>query len=139
VRGRTVIDMSRNVVTGCALVAGLLTMSGCASAAQGAEQSVPLPIGHVSTVESQVRFDGLGSSHYLDTVRGLLSGIPHEEQSDADLIQGGKDLCAEIDRGATWETFSRQIDEVGGDRALYRAVIRAAVLSFCIEDSGILP
>lgn len=140
--GRTVIGMhNRSAVTGATLALCVTALAGCAqprSTDVAAEPVSIATVGHYSTVESQVRTDGLGANHYLETVRGLLSGVPHEEQADADLIQGGRDLCTEIDNGATWDTFAAQIDSIGGDRAFYRVVIRAAVLSFCIEDSDIL-
>lgn len=124
------IDMSRMVVTSCMALGVLLTMSGCATAADASEQRA-IPVGRYSTLEAAVPLAPLGSDYYLETIRGLLSGVPHVDQPDADLIQGGKDLCAEMDAGATWDTFALQVDDIGGDRAFYRVVVRAAVMSFC--------
>lgn len=76
---------------------------------------------------------------YLQTIRALLAGKPGDAQSDADLIAGGKSICADIDAGATYATFESQMDEYKLNRAVYRVIIRSSVLTFCPEDSGILP
>lgn len=76
---------------------------------------------------------------YLQTIRALLAGKPGDSQPDADLIAGGKSICADIDNGATYATFEGQIDEYKLNRAVYRVIIRSSVLTFCPEDAAILP
>ena len=73
---------------------------------------------------------------FVAVMRGLLGDGPGSEQTDADLINGGRSICAEVSDGATWQTFSRQIEEVGGDFTFYRAAIRASVEAFCPASVG---
>lgn len=75
---------------------------------------------------------------YLVTIKGLLSGREHVAQSDADYIQGGKDICGNIADGATMTSFMEQTDQIGGDRAFYRAVVRVSVYTFCPDSASIL-
>lgn len=73
---------------------------------------------------------------YLTTVRALLAGIPHAEQTNAQYIQGGKDICAQIDSGATWRDFLADADRYDLDVEFHRATIDAATATFCPQHSG---
>lgn len=75
---------------------------------------------------------------YLATIRALLAGEPGDSQSDATLVEGGKSICADIEGGATAETFEEQIDVYGLNRAIYRVVIRSSVLTFCPQHSAVI-
>ena len=107
------------------------------SVATSAVAEAPGVVGRYSTVESAQPL--LDSTTYLSIVRGMLANREHFEQSDAVLIQGAKDLCAEIDAGATWQTFTDQVEQYDGDIAFYRVTIRASVLAYCPQHEGILP
>lgn len=75
---------------------------------------------------------------YLATIRALLAGEPGDSQSDATLVEGGKSICADIEGGATAETFEEQIDAYGLNRAVYRVVIRSSILTFCPKYSSVI-
>ena len=118
---------------------GVLAVTSGASAQVDAAQ-----VGRYGTVESaQALLPATAASEYVLTIRALISSRAHAEQSDADLVQAGKSLCAEIADGATWDTFSAQIAALPGsanasDFAFYRTVIRSAVFAFCPADAGVL-
>jgi hypothetical protein len=73
---------------------------------------------------------------YLTTVRALLAGRSHAEQTSAQYIQGGKDICAQITGGATWADFLTDADRYDLDVEFHRAAIDAATATFCPEHSG---
>jgi len=72
-------------------------------------------------------------AEYLATMRALLVGHPGQDQSDATLIEGGRSICAQIEDGATRQTFEAQLVEFDLDRTVYRVIIRSSIKTFCPE------
>lgn len=77
---------------------------------------------------------------YLDAIKGLLSGRPHADQTEAEYIQGGRDMCADFDDGLTLGAMLQQVAELGGDPdwSFYRAVARAAIAAYCPQNAAAL-
>jgi hypothetical protein len=125
------MDRSRiaQAMTGAAL-AGLVVLTASSS------QAEPPRAEHASTRDTLVTPGAMDQETYLATIRGLLAGKDGASQSDDDLIAGGKSICSDIDAGATSATFEKQIVDYGLDRAVYRTVIRASIMTFCPEDSA---
>jgi len=132
----------RGIVVGAAsavLVAGVVF--GGMAMATAAPQTVAPQVGRYSTAESAVPLSA--ASEYVATIRGLVASRDHAEQTDAEIIKAGRDLCAEIKAGATWDTFTEQMNAYPGsikpsDFSFYRTVIRSAVFAFCPADAGVL-
>lgn len=102
-----------------------------------AEPRVEVSVGRYSTIEAATPVT-MTQDDYLITIKGLLSGREHVDQSDEEYVQGGKDICADIDNGSTMTSFLEQVAPYGGDPAFYRAAIRAAVYTFCPADAAVL-
>jgi hypothetical protein len=139
IEASTVVGMVhvRSAVVVGALALSALTMSGCATATADASVAVerPVLISRYSTPESATVAPTMTQDTYLVTIAGLLSGRPHADQSDDEYIQGGRDICADFDAGANWDTYSDGIAEIGGDLAFYRAAVRAAIYTFCPQHA----
>lgn len=116
-------------------VAAAVVALGCTAAAPSVDtQAVKV----ADVAERPVLAAGLGPDYYLRTVKSLLADVPHTPQPDADYIQGGRDICTQIDDGATWATFAGQIDEAGLDYDLHRAAVGAAIISFCPRHADVI-
>lgn len=115
------------------VIAAAVVALGCTA---GAPTVAAPDLKAVSVAERPVVAAGLGSDYYLRTVKSLLADVPHAPQPDADYIQGGRDICSQIDAGATWATFAGQIDEAGLDYDLHRAAVGAAIISFCPQHAS---
>lgn len=70
---------------------------------------------------------------YLRDVREAMAEHGPGGQTDADLIASGRAICADLDTGATAQTFAEQIAEYDLDAEVYTAAISAAVDAFCAE------
>lgn len=124
--------MSRMLVTVGALAAAVLTMSGCAASAQATEAAAaaPVAVGHYDTPAEAVPLSP--STTYLVTMRGLLAGQERHDQTDAQLIASGKEVCAnEVAAGLTWESLDKMVKDRGLSVPFYRAYVQAAVEAFC--------
>lgn len=119
-------------------VAGVALVGLAALTASSAQAEAPRTehAKATATVETLVTPGAMDQETYIATIRGLLAGKPGSEQSDADLIAGGKSICTDIANGATSATFEKQIVDYGLDRAVYRTIIRSSIMTFCPESSA---
>lgn len=117
------------------VIAAAVVALGCTAAAPSVDTQ---PIKVAAVAERPVLAAGLGSDYYLRTVKSLLADVPHTVQPDADYIQGGRDICTQIDNGSTWATFAGQINEAGLDYDLHRAAVGAAIISFCPQHADVI-
>lgn len=102
----------------------------------GAVTVEPQVMGRYSTVESQDISTSWADRYYVGTIRSLIAGVPHEEQDDSTMIQGGHDTCAQIDAGETWESFAATAQAFDLDWQMHRVAISAAVTAYCPERAS---
>lgn len=120
------------------LTAAVATTGGSATPVTGAVAAPrrPAAVGRYSTPESAVPLTP--QQEYVTTVRGLAAAAGYAEQTAAEYIQGGRDICAQFDAGDTWTDFRAFVTEYGLDYNIHRAYAWAAVRTFCPEQTAAL-
>lgn len=120
--------------TAALLAAAAVVLVGAttSSAAPTGAPKAPAPAAAVAWVPT------MSQATYLATIRALLAGEPGDSQSDATLVDGGKSICADVDNGATADTFEEQMDTYDLNRAVYRVIIRSSILTFCPQHSAVI-
>lgn len=126
--------MNRTRITRAA--AGLALIGLTAITASSAQAGAPRAEITAASTQLADAPRAMDQETYLATIRGLLAGEPGAEQPDSDLIAGGESICSDIDNGATSATFEQQIVDYDLNRAVYRTIIRASIMTFCPEDSA---
>ena len=72
------------------------------------------------------------ASTYLIQMRGLLVGQTVHDQTDAELITSGREVCtSDIADGLTWAKLPALTEHWGLNLAFTRAYVAAAAVAFC--------
>lgn len=118
-----------------ALLAALAIAGGATLAGSAAQADAPAAS---KTLVAPAR---MSERDYVATIRKLLAPIQPaaQQQSDAQLIAGGKDICAQLSGGATWQDFMADIDRYDLDPNFHIPAVVAAVRTFCPAQDPILP
>lgn len=141
-RGTVMGMQTRGIVIGAG---GTLAVLGLAFGLAGGASAAPPAPGTVyvsapiaaEKVAAPAPAVSAGEAAFLLTIRGLLAGKPGDAQSDATLIAGGKSICADIDAGATSETFKGMVKEYDLNRAVYRLILSTSITAFCPAHTGV--
>lgn len=99
-------------------------------------QAQPTPPTAAVQEVAHARMPAISERTYLSTVKSLIAGQPHNDQTDAYYVQAGHDICDQVAGGFNWTQLAADAKNNSAiDANFYRALTLVAVQTFCPEQA----